>query len=65
MNKLDEMELLCSLAIKSEPVIKRINSIFEDRVRKVGLDEIEKYNTEATEKVCQNSKSTFWYLLDN
>lgn len=36
------MELICSLAVHSETVIKRLNKIFEEYVLQQGLDEIEK-----------------------
>lgn len=41
-DKKEEMELICSLAVHSETVIKRLNKIFEDYVLQQGLDEIEK-----------------------
>lgn len=45
------MELMCSLAIQNEAVIKRLNSIFEEHILKHGLNEMEKCVDEAI-KVC-------------
>lgn len=41
------MELMCSLAIQSEPVIKRLNSIFQDYILEEGQNEMEKCVNEA------------------
>lgn len=41
------MELMCSLAIQSDPVIKRLNAIFEEHVMKEGYNEMEKCVNEA------------------
>lgn len=41
------MELMCSLAIQSEPVVKRLNAIFEEHVLKEGHNEMEKSLNEA------------------
>lgn len=38
---------MCSLAIQSEPVVKRLNAIFEDHVLKDGHNEMEKCVNEA------------------
>lgn len=46
-NKLEEMELMCSLAIQNEAVIKRLNSIYEEYILKHGLNEMEKCVDEA------------------
>lgn len=45
------MELMCSLAIQNEAVIKHLNSIFEEYILKNGLNEMEKCVDEAI-KVC-------------
>lgn len=45
--RLDEMELMCSLAIQSDPVVKRLNTIFEEHVLKEGHNEMEKCMNEA------------------
>lgn len=60
-NKLDEMELMCSLAIQNEAVIKRINTIFEEHILYDGLHEMEKCIDEAIKVVYQfKLKSTFF-----
>lgn len=41
------MELMCSLAIQSGAVIKRLNEIFEEHVLKEGQNEMEKCVNEA------------------
>lgn len=45
------MELMCSLAVQNEAVIKCLNVIFEEHVLKNGLNEMEKCIDEAI-KVC-------------
>ena len=45
------MELMCSLAIQNEAVMKRLNGIFEEYSLKEGLNELEKCVDEAI-KVC-------------
>lgn len=46
-NKLEEMELMCSLAVQNEAVIKRLNAIYEEYILKHGLNEMEKCVDEA------------------
>lgn len=41
------MELMCWLAIKSDAVIKRLNTIFEEHILKEGRNEMEKCVNEA------------------
>lgn len=50
-NKLDEMELMCSLTVQNEAVIKRANAIFEEHILRDGFHEMEKCVDEAI-KVC-------------
>lgn len=45
------MELMCSLAVQNEAVIKRLNAIYEEYILKHGLNEMEKCVDEAI-KVC-------------
>lgn len=50
------MELMCSLAIQNEAVIKRLNAIFEEHVLEQGLNEMEKCMEEAIKvNMCFNS----------
>lgn len=46
--KFSEMRLMCTLAIKSDAVLKRLNEIFEEHISKEGLDKIEKCANEAS-----------------
>lgn len=57
-NKLEEMELMCTLAVQNEAVIKRLNSIFEEHIFKHGINEMETCVDEAI-KVCNEEKKTF------
>lgn len=41
------MELMCSLAVQNEAVIKRLNAIYEEHILKHGLNEMEKCVDEA------------------
>lgn len=41
------MELMCSLAIRSNVVLERLNSFFEEYILKEGQNEIEKCVNEA------------------
>lgn len=45
---MEDMELMCSVAVRSEVVKKRLNEIFEEYVLKQGLDEMEKCGNEAS-----------------
>lgn len=52
------MELMCSLAVQNDAVIKLINKIFEQHILKHGLDEMENCADEAI-KVSSNANSNF------